>query len=288
LTDVVENRSGIITVDDAGRVYGNGIYDGQFNVGLTEDTNGIERAYAIKLYQPAPKRVLIIGMSSGSWSQVIANLPDVESVTIVEINPGYAKLIAARPTIASLLHNPKVTLIVDDGRRWLMRNPGATFDAVVSNTSFHFRANATNVLSLEFMDLVRHHLRPGGVFFYNTTESMRALRTGCIAFRHGVRIENFVAVGDSPMDLDGQRWRDALAHWQIDGKPVLDLAQEKDRAALRDWASMPNDMTDPSIHDPALKRVEDCASIRARTAQYTPITDDNMGTEWRFNLGFAP
>ena len=33
---VIENRSGIITVDRAGTVYGNGVYDGHFNVELTQ------------------------------------------------------------------------------------------------------------------------------------------------------------------------------------------------------------------------------------------------------------
>src|SRR5262249_1619713 len=158
------------------------------------DANGIERAYAIALYRPQPRRVLVIGMSSGSWSQVIANLDSVEAVTVVEINPGYASLIAERPAIASLLTNPKVRLIVDDGRRWLVRHPEETFDAVVANTSYHFRANATNVLSVEFMALVRRHLRPGGVLFYNTTDSLRSMRTGCAVFADGLRIEHFMAV----------------------------------------------------------------------------------------------
>ncbi len=38
---------------------------------------------------------------------MIANLGSVDSVTIVEINPGYARLIAERPAIASLLTNPR-------------------------------------------------------------------------------------------------------------------------------------------------------------------------------------
>ena len=36
----------------------------------------------------------MIGLSSGSWAQVIANDPDVASLTVVEINPGYLSLIA--------------------------------------------------------------------------------------------------------------------------------------------------------------------------------------------------
>ncbi len=46
---VVENRSGIITVDTDGTVYGNGMYDGRFNTRLQDDRNGIIRPYALSL-----------------------------------------------------------------------------------------------------------------------------------------------------------------------------------------------------------------------------------------------
>jgi predicted membrane-bound spermidine synthase len=94
LVKVVENRSGIITVDRTGTVFGNGMYDGRFTTDLVRDTNGIVRPYALSLFHPAPRDVLMIGLSSGSWAQVIANNPAVASLTIVEINPGYVQLVA--------------------------------------------------------------------------------------------------------------------------------------------------------------------------------------------------
>jgi spermidine synthase len=89
---VLENRSGIIAVTDTGIVYGHGMYDGRFNTDLKHDTNGIVRPYALSLFHPAPRDVLMIGLSSGSWAQVIANNPDVASLTVIEINPGYIAL----------------------------------------------------------------------------------------------------------------------------------------------------------------------------------------------------
>ena len=46
--------------------------DGRFNTDLKHDTNGIVRPYALSLFHPAPRDVLMIGLSSGSWAQVIA------------------------------------------------------------------------------------------------------------------------------------------------------------------------------------------------------------------------
>ena len=272
---IFENRSGVVTVDSLGEVFGHGMYDGQLNIDLRRDTNAVWRAYALELYHPAPREVLIIGLSSGSWAQVIANAPGVERVTIVEINPAYSSLIRTQPAIASLLSNPKVEIAIDDGRRWLRAHPGRLFDAVVANTAIHYRDNASNVLSVEFQELVKRHLKPGGTLFYNTTFSTRAMRTGCTAFRHGYRLEHFMVVSDEPVDLSTERWRETLLTWRIDGRPVLDLSRTDDQQVLGRLLAIPSDR----------EQTEPCASVLARTSGQMPITDDNMGTEWRHPLG---
>jgi spermidine synthase len=274
---VVENRSGVIAVTQDGTVFGGGIFDGRFNTSLVNDTNGIQRAYALSYFHPNPKEVLMIGLSSGSWAQVIANHPQVEHLTIVEINPGYLRFIQHAPEVASLLHNPKVHIDIDDGRRWLVHNAGRKFDAVVMNTTFHWRSNATNLLSTEFLQLVRQHLNPGGVQFYNTTASEEVLATGVRVFPFGMRVANFLVVSDSPLHLDAQRWFGVLSHYTIDGQAVFDLSQDQQRHRLIEVMSMVNTM-DRDL--PSFFTFESAAHLSARTASARTITDDNMGTEW--------
>jgi len=274
---IVENRSGVITVTQGGTVFGGGIYDGRFNVSLMSDTNGIQRAFALSFYHPNPREVLMIGLSSGSWAQVIANHPQTEHLTIVEINPGYLRLIQRVPEVASLLQNPKVRIEIDDGRRWLVRNATRKFDVIVMNTSFHWRSNASNVLSTEFLQLVRQHLNPGGVDFYNTTDSNEVMATGVRVFPFGMRLANFMVVSDSPLQLDRRRWLDVLSHYTIDGKPIFDLSQERDRRRLLEVTSMAETM---DLDVPGFYTLESADHIRARTAGLRLITDDNMGTEW--------
>ncbi|MGE3622740.1 MAG: fused MFS/spermidine synthase, partial [Bdellovibrionales bacterium] len=218
----VENRSGIIAVDQGGIVYGNGIYDGMFNTDLLHhDTNGIIRPFALSLFHAAPRDVLMIGLSSGSWAQVIVNNPEVDSVTAVEINPGYLSLIAGRPEVSSLLANPKFTVVIDDGRRWLRRHPERRFDAIIMNTSHYFRAHASSLLSAEFLELVKSHLKPGGIVFYNATDSRRVMRTACQVFPYGARFTNHMLVSNAPLDWDYARWRRKLEPYQIDDVPVV-------------------------------------------------------------------
>jgi spermidine synthase len=283
-TEVVENRSGIITVVDHSIVFGNGMYDGRFNTDLVHDINGIVRPYALNLFHPAPRDVLMIGLATGSWAQVLANNPDVASLTIVEINPGYLTLIAHAPEVASVLNNPKVKIIIDDGRRWLRAHPNRHFDAVVSNTTWYFRASVTNLLSVEFLDLVRHHLNPGGIFFYNTTSSDRVQRTACLTFAQGARFTNHMVVSDTPIAWDFQRWRRTLASYRIDGRPVFDPARDQDRAELGRLVSWQSSLAPGSAH--TLDRpIEPCADVLARTAGKLAVTDDNMGSEWLHFLG---
>jgi predicted membrane-bound spermidine synthase len=269
---VVENKSGVITVDTDGTVFGNGMYDGRFNTDLKHDRNAIIRPYALSLFHPAPRDVLMVGLSTGSWAQVLANNPAVASLTIVEINRGYLELIAQQPEVQTVLRNPKVTIVTDDGRRWLNRHPDKRFDAVVSNTTWHFRANATNLLSVEFLQLVRQHLKDGGIFFYNTTNSRRVQRTACLAFPFGARFNNHMVVSDTPIDWNYSRWRDILGSYSIDGKAEFDLTSADDRAQL---VSLIHEYRkDGSM-------IEDCPTLLQQTADKERVTDDNMGTEWR-------
>ena len=281
LVHIVENRSGIITVTADGAVYGNGMYDGRFNTDLTHDTNGIVRPYALSLFHPAPRDVLMIGLSSGSWAQVIANNPNVTSLTAVEINPGYLSLIAQEPEVASLLQNPKVTIVTDDGRRWLRANPGRHFDAVVSNTTWYYRANVTNLLSSEFLGLIKRHLKPGGIFFYNTTDSARVQRTACLAFADGARFLNHMVVSDMPIRWDFARWLNTLEAYRIDDRPVFDISRSSDRAEMDQLRTWETSLTTRNVPRP----IEPCSDILARTAGEQLVTDNNMGSEWRYSLG---
>jgi spermidine synthase len=284
IVDIVETRSGIITATNDGVVFGNGMYDGRFNTDLKHDTNGIVRPYALSLFHPAPRDVLMIGLSTGSWAQVIANNPEVRSLTVVEINPGYLTLIKKEPEVAPILTNPKIKIVTDDGRRWLRANPGRHFDAIVSNTTWHFRASAANLLSEEFLDIIRHHLNTGGIFFYNTTDSARVQRTGCLAFAHGARFTNHMVLSNEPIDWNFRRWRRTLETYRIDGAPVFDVKRAADRAEINRLMSWQENLSPENAHVPH-RPIEPCSDLLTRTAGLRSITDDNMGTEWLHFLG---
>ena len=273
---IVENRHGIVAVSDSGATFGGGVYDGHVSTSLIHDPNAIERAYVVPALHPHPRKVLVIGMATGAWSHVIASSSLVDSMTIVEINPGYLELVRKYPAVSSLLDNPKVKIVIDDGRRWLVHNVNRKFDVIVSNTTFHYRANSTNLLSIEFMRLVHAHLEPGGMFYFNTTSSQDAMKTAFTEFPHGMRVVNFVAVSDSMLRLDSIRWHDMLASYRIDQRPVFDLTRGEDRAHFDRLMDLP-----ATLHRlPASRGLESRESVLARIPRARVITDDNMLPEW--------
>jgi spermidine synthase len=282
-SDVVENRSGVValhlTTAESGFpvkvVYSGGAYDGQINTDLMHDSNGVIRAYAVAGLHPHPKNVLVIGLATGAWTQILVNNPEVKDVTVVEINPGFLPLIQKSPEVESLLRNPKVHIVIDDGRRWLVANPDRRFDFILMNTSFNWRAHMSNLLSTEFMDLMRAHMSSGGIAYYNTTWSGEALATGATAFPNALRILGFLAVSDSPFTLDKNRWRAALVNYQIDGHPVLDLADPKQKDRLEEVLHLADELDTPN------GGLESRESLLRRLNGVRLITDDNMGTEWQ-------
>jgi spermidine synthase len=220
----------------------------------------------------------MIGLSSGSWAQVIANNPNVEHLSIVEINPGYLSLIPRYSEVRSLPSNPKVTVEIDDGRRWLRRHPGLKFDAVVMNNTFHWRASSTNLLSTEFLELVREHLKPGGILYYNTTDSAEVQITAATVFPYAVRVSTFIAVSDSPIVVNKERWLSVMREYTIDGYRVLTPANAAANQSLLDTYST---WVDHAHGNSATQRIEYGDTLLTRYKWHTIITDDNMACEWR-------
>jgi spermidine synthase len=274
---VVENRNGVIAVTRDGAVFGNGVYDGYFNIDPSEGSNKVVRAYSLSAFHRAPRKMLEIGLSSGSWAQILANHPQVESLDIVEINPGYLRLIPQYPMVKSLLENPKVHIYIDDGRRWLLAHPGARYDVIVENTSFYWRDHSSDLLSVDYLQIIRRHLNSGGVYFYNTTGSDDVVATGLRVFPYGLRVLNFLAVSDSPIDFDKDRWISILRQYEIDNQLVFSPAQPKTAEILAGYMALADSLHGP----PSDTGFETSESENARLGSRLIITDDNMGWEWR-------
>ena len=267
----VQNRQGIINViaepegDDV--VIGGGIYDGRFNTDLIRNRNGIDRAYMMAALHPKPANVLEIGLSSASWARVILNNPEVQKLDVVEINPGYLSIVKHYPESQSVLEDPKVTLFIDDGRRWLKRNPTKIYDFIIMNTTFFWRDQTNNLVSMEFFELCRRHLKPGGVLYLNTTSSVDIPYTAVHVFQYIIRYGSFIAASDSPFSNDPETKKLRLMKYIYHGWPINKMG---DPGLLRILDGMATSPTN-NLRESILSSIE-IANI---------ITDDNLASEFK-------
>jgi len=268
---VIESRHGVITVDTSNAVYGNGAYDGMIGTRL-EPKSWLVRPYFLSAVRDRIENVLVIGVASGSWTQILVNHPQVKKVTAIELSHGYLDLIRSRKEVASLLTNPKLELIIDDGRRWLRRHPDAKFDAIVMNTTHHWREFASALLSREFLTEVKAHLTPDGIAFWNCTESPRAARTGMEVFPNTLMVMNHCLASKAPLEPNRERWSKILADYHIDGQPVIAADQIEGLLTFLDGESLPvpGDMWHWCRRE-AIQKAWGGAEI---------ITDDNLGHEY--------
>jgi len=276
LAHIVENRNGVIAVTQEGAIYGGGVYDGYFRVDPANDSNAIIRAFFVSAIHPAPKRVLMIGLASGSWAQVLASQTQVESVDIVEINPGYLQLIPQYPVVRTLLQNSKVHIYIDDGRRWLLAHPDSRYDAIVTNNTYHWRDHSSNLLSADFLRLVHPHLNPGGIYVFNTTDSFETIATALNIYPHALRFINCVAVSDSPIVVDKDHWLQILRAYRIDDHLVFDPANPSTETVLSRYIALADTLNEK----PKYFGLESTDTMRPRLLRARRITDDNMGGEW--------
>ena len=235
----IQNKSGVINIIESGRgddiILGSGVYDGRFNTDPFLNSNGITRAYMLAALHPAPKKILVIGLSGGSWVKAAASHQSVEHIDIVEINPGYLELISKYPDSAAILSDQRIKIHIDDGRRWLVRNSKEKYDFILMNTTFHWRSQTNNLVSYEFLDMVKSRMKPGGVMYYNTTESKDIPFTAAHIFKYCVTYRNFLAVSDSPFSQSIQQKKENLLKYvNEENEPILSDSDLLDSLASAD------------------------------------------------------
>ena len=275
---IVESRHGVITVDTSKAIYGNGAYDGVISTSLTAHQPWLVRPYLISALHAHPEEILEIGVSSGAWTRILASHPQVKRVTAIEISAGYLDVVRAYPEVSSILTDPKVNIIVDDGRRWLRKHPEKKFDVVVMNTSIHWREFATAVLSKEVLELVKAHLHPDGIVMWTCTGSGRAARTGMEVFPHTMLAINNCIGSLQPLKFDKERWRHILEAYRIDGAPVFDLTRDEGRKQLEHTLSFLDRQGDQP--DGSEWRWLSREQMQTKWKNERLITDDNLGHEY--------
>ena len=131
-------------------------------------THTLLGALAVGLH-PRPDQVAIIGLGSGNTAWAALSRPEVRRAVVYEIAPAQGpalRRLAARhefPELDALLNDPRLSLRFEDGRRGL-KTTQERFDVIEIDALYPWAAWSGNIYSVEFFELCRERLAPGGLF----------------------------------------------------------------------------------------------------------------------------
>ncbi len=110
-----------------------------------------------------PRKVLVVALGSGMTVGATLVHPQVEQVTLVEIEP---KVIGVARTFEKynhhVLNNPKLRIIFNDGRNFLLTTK-EKFDVITADPIHPWFRGAGYLYTREYFKLASEHLREGGV-----------------------------------------------------------------------------------------------------------------------------
>lgn len=115
-------------------------------------------------FHPNPKQVLAIGLGGGATLRALTHNPDLESITMVEIDPLVTA--AARKFFGAFndhaLDDPRVRIVTNDGRNYV-DSSRRTYDVISSEPPNIWVAGVSGLFTQEFYRSAKAHLNPGGV-----------------------------------------------------------------------------------------------------------------------------
>jgi spermidine synthase len=139
----------------------NGKADG--NARLDGPTQVMSGLVAAALH-PQPRNGLVIGLGTGSTAGWLADMPGMERVDVVELEPVIARFAAeCAPVNRGAMTNPRVRLAIGDGREALLTSR-QRWDVIVSEPSNPYRAGIASLFTREFYQAVAERLAEGGIF----------------------------------------------------------------------------------------------------------------------------
>ena len=193
------------------------------------------------------RNVLIIGFGTGVYTEAVLEIPELETLTLVELSTGAMTNLRKIPFIDDIVTEERLELIIDDGRRVLQRD-SRKYDLIVMDPMHPQSAYSNNIYSREFFELVRSRLAEGGALLtFNGWDGVltktvlsvfpyvRVYRYFCIASESGLAIDRArkgaVLAGLSASELARIR---ELEGWYLGDREAL-LARLSGYPINSDW-----------------------------------------------------
>lgn len=218
-----------------------------------------EAAEAVS-FAPGVDNILIIGYGTGSIAEAVLRMDNTKRVTLIELSDALIDNLTKIPLFEEMLSDNRLNLIIDDGRRFLLRTD-EKYDLILIDPLRSTTAYSNNLYSRQFFELANEHLKPGGIFMVWMDEYRVMPNTVMSAFEHS-RVYDFFCLGSNRPFRENQELR---LH-------VLESFTEDERAKILLWGS--RESGDPG----------DTSNISRLTKGYPVNSDLNPVTEYYIGL----
>jgi spermidine synthase len=144
------------------------------------------------------KKVVVIGCGAGVTAGAVSIDPALEHETIAEIEPLVPRVVSTyfAEHNFDVVRNPKVHVQIDDARHFI-ETTKEKFDAVTSDPLDPWVKGAAMLYTVEFFEMVKQHLNPGGVvtlfvqLYESNTDAVKSeIGTFLEAFPNGIVFGN--------------------------------------------------------------------------------------------------
>lgn len=151
-----------------------------------------------------PRRILVIGFGGGYSSLFYRTNPEVEEIVIVELLEDVGPFLREnQQSVRFTLDDPRVTFIVDDGRRFLNAFPDEKFDLISIDPLREHTAGHNNLYSVEALRLYQKHLTSRGVLCAWMSEFHVVPHTAARVFPYVDQFANqFLVASNTPIQYD--------------------------------------------------------------------------------------
>jgi spermidine synthase len=207
IEDIVfaEDGSGLSVIKHEGPVsvvYVNGVGQSELPYGAFHTVLG---ALPV-LIHPRPEAVALIGLGSGETlfgAAGRAETSELHSIEIVE--PQLETLVQVRaqrayPGLNAVLGDGRIRHAFTDGRAFILKG-GRKYDVIEADALRPASAYSGNLYSREYFDLLRRHLKPGGLVV-QWEPNLRTRATVLSAFPHVLGFRALLVASDTPIAWD--------------------------------------------------------------------------------------
>ena len=126
---------------------------------------------------PAPRRVLVLGGGDGLAIREVLKYPQVESVTLVDLDPEMTRLFSSNPMLTALnqnsFHSSRVHVVNADAFPWIDSNTDS-FDFVIVDFPDPTNYSLGKLYTTAFYRAVARHLSVQGMLVVQSTSPMFA------------------------------------------------------------------------------------------------------------------